>query len=187
MPIPDNYTFSLSDVKTEVDDGDANDISSLSEAFSVSNDDGFDDTYDDVSGANTQSLKEFRNYDHNATGGGGGGTSTVTVSTNITGNVAAAGGTIINSIGVALSNSQTNQWTITTSEAWCTLTYSGTSGVTSISGTGEVTTGFGGAGISLTFTSNEGTGETRSVDIAITMSGSTGNSITLTQATTPAN
>ena len=73
MPIPDNFTFSLDDVKTEVDDGDANDISSLSEAFSVSNDDGFDDTYDDVSGANTQSLKEFRNYDHNASGGGGGG------------------------------------------------------------------------------------------------------------------
>lgn len=72
MPIPDNFTFSLSDVKTEVDDGDANDISSLSEAFSVSNDVGFDDTYDDVSGANTQSLKEFRNYDHNASGGGGG-------------------------------------------------------------------------------------------------------------------
>lgn len=66
MPIDDNFTFSLSDVKTEVDDGDANDISSLSEAFSLSNSDGFDDTYDDVSGANTQSLKEFRNYDHNA-------------------------------------------------------------------------------------------------------------------------
>ncbi len=187
MPIPDNFTFSLGDVKTEVDDGDANDISSLSEAFSVSNDDGFDDTYDDVSGANTQSLKEFRNYDHNASSGGGGGGSTVTVSTSISGNIAAAGGIILNCIGVSLSDSQTNQWTITSSEAWCTFNYSGTSNVTSINGTGEVSTGFGGSGISLSFSSNEGTGETRNVDITITMSGSTGNFITLTQATTPAN
>ena len=189
MPVPDNFTFSLNDVKDEIETDDTAIVTSLVDAFADANEFGFDDAYEDVSGTNTQSLKEFRNYDQSATdpGGGGGGSTTVTVSTNITGDVTAAGGTIINCIGVSLSDSQTNQWTITSSEAWCTFNYSGTSGVTSINGTGQVSTGFGGAGISLTFTSNEGTGETRNVDITITMSGSTGNSITLTQDTTPAN
>lgn len=185
MPnLPTNNLSLKDDIKVAIDETDVQDIQSLAEAFQYANSDGFDATYN-VAG--TDNMSEFKNYDHDATSGGGGGSSTVTVSTSIIGNVTAAGGTIINCIGVSLSDSQTNQWSITSSEAWCTFIYNGASNVTSISGTGDVTTGFGGSGISLAFTSNEGTGETRSVDIAITMSGSTGNSITLTQATTPAN
>jgi len=181
--LPINNLSLKNDIKVAIDDTDVQNIQSLSEAFQYANSNGFDSTYN-VAG--TDNMSEFKNYNHDATGGGGGGGTTVTVSTSITGDVAAAGGTIINCIGVSLSDSQTNQWTITSSEAWCTFNYSGTSGVTSINGTGTVSTGFGSAGISLAFTSNEGTGETRSVDITITMSGSTGNSITLTQDTTPA-
>jgi hypothetical protein len=144
MPIPDNFTFSLSDVKTEVDDGDANDISSLSEAFSVSNSVGFDDTYDDVSGANTQSLKEFRNYDHNASGGGGGG-SQILMDFNYTtfAQGGATGFTTYAPLGTVETpnNSSTTSWTITWSVSWVYLRIDGssdnfTNGGT-LSGTGD--------------------------------------------------
>ena len=179
MPIPDNYNFSLSDVKTEVDDGDANDISSLSEAFSVSNDDGFDDTYDDVSGANTQSLKEFRNYDHNASSGGGGNVSQITMFFTVTAFAqGGATGTQTYTLGTVEvpNNSSTTNWTITWTQTWVGLKVGDGLGSFdtdgSVSGTGD--------NISI-YAEVENNGEQNDVNRSVTFTITGGDTHTITQ------
>lgn len=179
MPIPDNFNFSLSDVKTEVDDGDANDISSLSEAFSVSNDNGFDDTYDDVSGANTQSLKEFRNYDHNASSGGGGGVTQITMVFTVTA-FAQGGATGYTSYTLGTvevpNDSSTTAWTITWTQSWVGLKVGAGLGSFdfdgSVSGTGD--------NIQI-FASVENNGEQNDINRSVTFTITGGDTHTITQ------
>jgi hypothetical protein len=154
---------------------------SLDEAFTEARanaSDGFNATYN-VAGS--ERLSEFRGFDYQ--GGGGSGTSSITVITNITGEVAFDGATLFGAFGVTLSDSQTGTWTVASSETWCTLSYGGTNNASQVQGTGEVSTGVG--GILANFASNSQNPDTRTVTISATLSGSTGSSITITQAADP--
>jgi hypothetical protein len=154
---------------------------SLDEAFTEARanaSDGFDATYN-VAGS--ERLSEFRGFDYQ--GGGGSGTSSITVITNITGQVPYTTYLGRGAFGVTLSDSQTGTWTVASSETWCTLSYGGTNNASQVQGTGEVSTGF--SGITAVFSSNSGNPNTRTVTITATLSGSTGSSITITQAADP--
>jgi len=128
VPVPDNFTFSLNDVKTEIETDDTATVTSLADAFADANEFGFDNTYDDVSGTNTQSLKEFRNYDQSATdpGGGNGNITQIEMFFNVTSfaqdpNGDGTDGTAtLGTVEVPNNNSSTN-WTITWSATWVGL------------------------------------------------------------------
>jgi len=64
MPnLPTNNLSLKDDIKVAIDDGDVQNIQSLSEAFQYANSDGFDVTYN-VAG--TDNMSEFQNYNHDA-------------------------------------------------------------------------------------------------------------------------
>ena len=155
----------------------------LSEAFSEARanaSNGFDATYN-VNGTSDERMSEFRGFDYQ--GGGGGGTSSITITTSITSDVAFDGITVIGAFGIQLSDAQTGTWTVASSETWCTLSYDGTNNASQVQGTGEVSTGFG--GITANFASNSQNPDSRTVDITASLSGSTGSTITITQAADP--
>lgn len=101
MAVPDNYTFTLTDVKNNVT-GSPND---LAEAFSMATPIAFDATY---SGAKN-SLRNFRNYNE---GGGGGNELTISESYLVLG-----GGVGITTIDVFSNTS----WEATCPADWLTL------------------------------------------------------------------
>ena len=153
----------------------------LSEAFSEARanaSSGFDATYNYAS---DERMSEFRGFDYQ--GGGGGGSPSITITTSITSDVAFGGTTVIGAFGIQLSDAQTGTWTVASSETWCTLSYGGTNNASQVQGTGEVSTGFG--GITANFGSNSGNPDSRTVDISASLSGSTGSTITITQAADP--
>lgn len=146
MPVPDNFTFSLNDVKDEIETDDTAIVTSLADAFADANEFGFDDTYDDVSGTNTQSLREFRNYDQSATDpGGGGGGSQILMDFIYTSFAqgGATGFTTYAPLGTVETpnNSSTTNWTITWDKSWVYLRIDGSSdnftNSGSLSGTGD--------------------------------------------------
>lgn len=63
MAVPNTTTFTLMDVRTEISNGGGGTATSLLDAFSRSNDSGFDINY---KGSKNQ-LLNFRNYTHNTT------------------------------------------------------------------------------------------------------------------------
>lgn len=180
MPVPDNFTFSLTDVKTEIETDDTATVTSLADAFADANEFGFDDTYDDVSGTNTQSLREFRNYDQSATDpGGGGGISQITMLFTVTSFAqGGATGTQTYTLGTVEvpNNSSTTNWTITWSASWVGLKigtglgsfdYDG-----SVSGTGDA--------IQI-FAEVENNGEQSDINRSVTFTITGGDTHTITQ------
>lgn len=182
MSVPDNFTFSLNDVKTEIETDDTATVTSLADAFADANEFGFDDTYDDVSGTNTQSLREFRNYDQSATdpGGGGGGVSQITMDFTVTS--FAQGGTTgytnynLGTVEVPNDSSTTN-WTITWVPSWVGLKVGSGLGSFdfdgSVSGTGD--------NISI-FASVENNGEQNDINRSVTFTITNGDTHTITQS-----
>ena len=155
----------------------------LSEAFSdarANAPNGFVPAHN-VDGTSDERMSEFRGFgyqDDNTPP-----SSTITITTSITSDVAFDGITIIGAFGVQLNNAQTGTWTVASSETWCTLSYGGTNNASQVQGTGEVSTGFG--GITANFGSNSGNPDSRTVNISASLSGSTGSTITITQAADP--
>lgn len=60
MPVPNNNSFSLLDVKNEIESNSSSNVSSLISAFEHANNDGFNPAYV----GNKNSLRNFRNYQH---------------------------------------------------------------------------------------------------------------------------
>tara|TARA_X000001382_G_C3168021_1_gene178533 strand:- start:559 stop:1128 length:570 start_codon:yes stop_codon:yes gene_type:complete len=181
VPVPDNFTFSLNDVKDEIETDDTAIVTSLADAFTDSNEFGFDDTYDDSSGTNTQSLREFRNYDHSATDpGGGNGGSSIEMSFTVTS--FAQGGTsgettyTLGTVEVP-NNSSTTPWTITWTQNWVGLKVGGGLGAFdydgSVSGTGDA--------IQI-FASVENNGEQSDINRSVTFTITGGDTHTITQS-----